>query len=725
MEITKNRLISETSPYLLQHARNPVDWYPWSQEALDKARAEDKPIFLSIGYSACHWCHVMAHESFENPDIARLMNDDFINIKVDKEERPDLDTVYMNSVIAMTGQGGWPLSVFLTPDLKPYFGGTYFPPSSKYGSPGFQQVLRQAHDLYHTQKHQALSQFENILKRLNPPTEVKTPSSEPDPKLIDESISLLAEKFDETCGGFGAGMKFPDPVLYRLLLNHWLRTGASQSMDMLDKSLTKMAEGGLFDQLGGGFHRYSTDPQWLVPHFEKMLSDNALLAKLYLDVFQATKQDIYKTVSQEIFAYVLREMTSPEGGFYSSQDADVQGEEGRFYVWEMKEILDLLGPRNAKVFGKALGVSPTGNWERKNVLHVRESMEKVSEQEDIPIFEVNHIIKTGRSLLFEARQKRQNPVRDDKILASWNGMMITAFAAGYSILRDKTYLQAASRCGEFLWYRLWKGDRLLRVYKDGQAKIEGFLDDYACLLEGYIELYSASFDLVWVERAILLADKMIELFWDGQNSGFFMTENRHDRLFYRPKPGEDDAMPSSNSIAALSLVRLGHLTGKKEYLRKGEDAVRAFHQRILAQPLAHMGLLSVIEFLAKPPVEIVLAGPTEGTGFEELLRVVHQDYRPRKVLIHAGVTGAGKLLPLAEGKTANKGESTVYLCQNMTCHAPVQGGMALQVILEKPPLIKLNLFDEDKYVTEKTAEETTNFLNAMTQIFKHSGLGKK
>lgn len=723
VETSKNRLKGETSPYLLQHAQNPVDWHPWGQEALDKARKEGKPIFLSIGYSACHWCHVMAHESFENPDIARLMNDDFINIKVDREERPDLDTVYMNSVIAMTGQGGWPLSVFLTPDLKPYFGGTYFPPTSMYGSPGFQQVLREAHDLYHTQKDQVLSRFDKVAERLNPaPTSQSTVA---DAQMIDEAISHLAEKFDDICGGFGQGMKFPDPVLYRLLLNHWLRTGSSQSMDMLDKSLTKMAEGGMFDQLGGGFHRYSTDPQWLVPHFEKMLSDNALLAKLYLDVFQATKQDIYKAVPQEIFAYVLREMTSEEGGFYSSQDADSQGEEGRFYVWDMKEVLDLLGPRNARVFARAFGISPTGNWGRKNILHVRESMDGISEQENIPIFEVHHILKTGKSLLFSARQKRQNPVRDDKILTSWNGMMISAFAAGYSILRDKTYLQAATRCGELLWNRLWQGDRLLRVYKDGQAKVEGFLDDYASLLEAYMELYSASFDLVWVERAIPLADKMIELFWDGQDGGFFMTENRHDKLFYRPKPGVDDAMPASNAIAAWSLARLGHLTGKKEYVRKSEETVRAFHSQIQAQPLAHMGFLSVIELLAKPPVEIVLAGTGHGPVFEEILCVVHQDYRPRKALIHASVEGAEKLLPLAEGKTANKDEPTVYLCQNMSCHAPVHSAIALQNILEKPPLIKLNLFDEDKYVTEKTAEETTNFLNAMAHIFKHSGLGKK
>lgn len=716
-----NRLIAETSPYLLQHAHNPVDWYPWCQEALNKARQEDKPIFLSIGYSACHWCHVMAHESFENADSAGIMNELFVNIKVDREERPDLDTVYMQSIIAMTGHGGWPLSVFLTPDLKPYFGGTYFPPTMNYNRPGFPQILKQAHDLYRNQKDHIGSRIDNIMKRLNPVREGKSQTFSSVWKLTDGSVAVLAEKFDEACGGFGSGMKFPDPVIYNLLLKHWLRTGSSQSLEMLDKSLTRMAQGGIFDQIGGGFHRYSTDSRWLVPHFEKMLYDNALMAKLYLEVSQATKQEIYKTIPREIFTWTLREMTSD--GFYSSQDADTDGEEGRFYVWELKEVLDLLGPRNAEVFARVYGISPTGNWGRKNVLHIRETMEKISEQENIPIFEVNHIIQTGKKILFERREKRKKPGRDEKVLTSWNGLMITAFATGYAVLRDKTFLDAATRCAEFLWSRLWNGDRLLRVYKDGQAKIDGFLDDYTALLEGFIALYEASFELVWVERAVQLADKMIELFWDERDGGFYMTGNQHEKLICRLKRGEDEAMPSSNSIAALALLRLGHLTGKAEYLKKGEGTVHAFSAQIEQRPLAHAGFLSVIEFLSKPPVEIVFSGPCEGPSFEEMMRVVQQDYRPGKILI--GGKGAEKLLPLAMGKTAIKGEPTVYLCQNQTCHAPVQDAKALLNLLENPPLIKLNIFDKDKYVAEKTAEETSNFLNAMSKIFKHSGLGKK
>ncbi|OGW22984.1 MAG: hypothetical protein A3K09_03265, partial [Nitrospinae bacterium RIFCSPLOWO2_12_FULL_47_7] len=605
MPISKpsNRLITETSPYLLQHAHNPVNWYPWCKEALDRALKEDKPVFLSIGYSACHWCHVMAHESFENVDIARLMNELFINIKVDREERPDLDAVYMQSIIALTGHGGWPLSVFLTPLLGPYFGGTYFPPALKYNRPGFPQILKQAHDLYRNQKDHVGSRVENVLQRLTPAREETMRTFLFTGRMADESVAVLAEKFDETYGGFGSGMKFPDPVTYTLLLKHWLRTGSSQSLEMLDKSLTRMAQGGMFDQIGGGFHRYSTDSHWLVPHFEKMLCDNALMAKLYLDVFQATKQEIYKTVPREIFNYVLREMSS--GGFYSSQSADTDGEEGRFYVWELKEVLDLLGPRNAGVFARAYGISSTGNWGQKNVLHIRESMEKISDAENIPIFEVNHIIQSGKKILFERREKRKKPDRDEKIISSWNGFMITAFATGYSVLRDKTFLGAATQGAEFIWSHLWNGNRLLRVYKDGQAKIDGFLDDYAALLEGFIALYEAGFELVWIERAVLVADKLIELFWDERDGGFYMTGDHHEGLIYRPKQGEDEAAPSSNAVAALALLRLGHLTGKKEYLRKGEDTVRAFDRQIEKHPHAHTGFLLVIEFLLKPPTEIV------------------------------------------------------------------------------------------------------------------------
>jgi uncharacterized protein YyaL (SSP411 family) len=433
-----NRLAHETSPYLLQHAHQPVDWYPWGPEALDKARQEDKPIFLSIGYSACHWCHVMSRECFDNEELARQMNELFVNIKVDREERPEIDAIYMNALIAMNGQGGWPLNLFLTPEQEPYMGGTYFPPVPGNHQPGFGEVLQQAHDQYRDQKEQIQNRSKGILQKINArhtPGVVQENSAQ---TLINAAVQLLSEKFDEAYGGFGAGMKFPEPMLYSLLLRHWVRSENNDVLMMVDKSLTHMAEGGMYDQLGGGFHRYSTDREWQVPHFEKMLCDNALMARLYLDAFQATQQDIYRTIPEEIFEYMEREMTSPEGGFFTSQDADTEGREGIYFTWELKEVLDILGPRHAKVFAKMYGITPAGQFERRNVLRVIQSMEKTAEEEGMPIFEVGHIIKNGKQALLEARNKRSQPHRDEKVLTGWNGLMISALAKGFVVLRKES-----------------------------------------------------------------------------------------------------------------------------------------------------------------------------------------------------------------------------------------------------------------------------------------------
>ncbi len=719
-----NRLIAETSPYLLQHAHNPVDWYPWGPEAMEKARIEDKPIFLSIGYSACHWCHVMAHESFENEETARLMNDLFINVKVDREERPDVDTIYMRSVIALTGHGGWPMSVFLTPDQKPFLGGTYFPPAPESNQPGFPQLLEQAHDLYRNGGEDLTNRTTRILEQLNA-AESGAASGEWSPTaLIDEAVCIMAERFDAEEGGFGSGMKFPEPMNYTLLLRHWARTGADESIRMLDKSLTKMAEGGLYDQLGGGFHRYSTDRLWRVPHFEKMLCDNALLAKLYIDMIQATKQELYSAVSRGIFDYVLNEMTSPEGAFYSGQDADTEGEEGRYYLWEMKEFLDLLGPRQAKVMARHYGVTSAGNLGRKNVLYVKESMESIAESENIAIFEVGHILKNGKETLLEARQKRTKPQTDTKIITGWNGLMITAFASGYAVLHEKKYLDVATRAAEFLWTNMWDGSKLLRIYKNSESKIDGCLEDYAYFLEGLIALYEVTFDSVWIERANQLADKIIDQFSEEEEGGFYMTGRSAEKLVVRLKSAADEAIPSANAVAALSLLRLGHLTGKQEYLKSGERTVRAFQQRMKKTPAAFSGLLSAADFMSEPPMEVVFSGPKEHLVFEDMNNVLSQDYRPNKVVLFSEDGKETGRLPLAEGRFVTDGEPAVYLCQKQTCHPPVKTGKALMNLLETPPEIRLNIFDYDKKISDSKKEEQGRFLGVMDQIFKYSGLKK-
>ncbi len=717
-----NRLKNETSPYLLQHAHNPVDWYPWGEEALQKAKREDKPIFLSIGYSACHWCHVMAHESFEDPETARILNEGFVNIKIDREERPDIDALYMKALIALTGHGGWPMSLFLTPDQQPYFGGTYFPPEVKYNRPGFASVLKEASDLYHNRKQDLTSRSGRILGQLKP-KEADAPQGGLGFELIDEAAAILTERFDSEFGGFGSGMKFPEPMHYTLLLRHWLRTESQTSLEILDKSLTRMAEGGIFDQLGGGFHRYSTDRKWRVPHFEKMLYDNALLGKLFLDMFQATKQDIYKDTARRTLDYVLREMTTETGAFCSSQDADTEGEEGTFYVWELKDVLNLLGPKHAKVFARAYGLTASGNFNRKNVLHIKDSMETISGEEGVPIFEVQHILKSGLKTLHEARNKRERPFRDEKNITAWNGLMIEALANGYAVLREKVYLDAARRCAGFLWDTVWTEQGLKRIHKDGTVRIAACLDDHAYLLEGLISLYEASFEIQWIDRAVQLADRMIEQFWDKDEGGFFMTANDHEKLIARLKTAADEAIPSANAKAALALFRLAHFTGNKDYEQKGKGVLSAFHANMEKSPAAYSGCLAALDFHLHPPTEAVFAGPLDHPAFEEMQAVLQEDYRPNKITLWSGGEEVKERIPLAEGKSAIQGEPAVYLCRQGTCHAPVQTGTALRKQLGRPPEIRLNIFDEEKHAAEIRSKEEANFLGAMSEIFKHSGLG--
>ena len=717
-----NRLTNETSPYLLQHASNPVDWYPWGPEALQKAKAENKSIFLSIGYSACHWCHVMAHESFDNEKIAKIMNDKFVNIKVDREERPDVDALYMKALVELTGHGGWPLSMFLTADQKPYLGGTYYPPFAKYNRPGFSEVLQQAYDLFTGDKGELEVRAQSILQKISQQNRAGKASGIPNDKLIQGAVDILSDRFDEDFGGFGTGMKFPEPMHYTLLLRHWARSG--DCLTMLDKSLTAMAEGGLFDQLGGGFHRYSTDRKWLVPHFEKMLYDNGLLAKLFLDMFQATKQDIYKDTVKETFTWLLREMTSSEGAFYASQDADSEGKEGTWYTWELKEVLNLLGPKHAKVFSRAYGLVPRGHIDGRNVLHISERIEKLVESENIPIFEADHILRKGRETLFEAREKRPRPARDEKIITAWNGLMITALAHGSSVLDDSSYLESATCCADFIWSKQWKSGKLLRVYKDGQSKINGCLDDYAYFLEGLIAVYEAGLDCRWIVRARELADAMIAEFWDEGDGGFFLAGRSGEPLISPLKNPADEALPSANAVAAQSLLKLGRLTGEETYIGKTQETLQAFQAMMERSPAAFTGMLSAASALGLPPVEVVFAGPRDHASFDEMLKILHADYRPNKVVQWKKDEGTGDLLPLTQGKVAEKGEPTVYLCQNTTCHAPVQTGMSLNKLLERPQEIRLNIFDEDKKNAQILEDEQANFMGVMGNIFQQIGIQK-
>ena len=720
-----NRLVDETSPYLLQHKHNPVDWYPWGNEAHARAKAEDKPIFLSIGYSSCHWCHVMARESFECEETARIMNEKFINIKVDREERPDIDAVYMKSIISLVGQGGWPISLFLTPDCKPYFGGTYYPPTTKYNRPGFSQVLDEAFTLYKEQKNNVEIRTQKILEKLNISESSSGSNLTSVHRLIDEAVRIMEERFDTEEGGFGSGMKFPEPMNYTILLRHWVRTGADESIRMLDKTLTKMAEGGMYDQLGGGFHRYSTDRYWRIPHFEKMLYDNALLAKLYIDMAQATKQDLYSEVPRDIFKYILCEMTSPEGAFYSGQDADTDGEEGLYYFWEMKEFLELLGPRNAKLMARYFGVTSSKGTSRKNVLYIKESMESLAKVEEVAIFELDHILRTSKEILFQARRKRSRPFTDKKIITGWNGLMITAFAAGYMVLHGKNYLDVAIRAGEFLWNNMWKeSGGLLRIYSNGESKINGYLEDYAYFLEALISLYEASFDLVWIERANQLADKMICEFYDEKDGGFFMSGLSSEVLIARLKNPADEAVPSANAIATLSLLKLGHLSGNKSYIDIGTSSVNAFKQRIDKNPAAHTGILAAADFMTCSLTEVIFTGNLEDSSFEDMRDSLHQDYRPNKVIAWNKNDQASRLIPITEGKSAIDGSPSVYVCQQETCHPPVSSGKALSSLLKPPPEIRLNIFDYDKQIKDAETEEQGKFLGVMDQIFKHSGLKK-
>ena len=668
-----NRLINETSPYLLQHANNPVDWYPWGEEALEKARTEDKPILLSIGYSACHWCHVMERESFEDPNVAALMNRSFVSIKVDREERPDLDSIYMQAVQALTGQGGWPMTVFLKPSGEPFYGGTYFPPEDRGQMPGFPRLLRTMDEVYRTRRTDIDNASAQLVDRLRQTSRMKSQSDLLNKDLLEEAFLHLSPGFDEENGGFGGAPKFPQPMIYDFLLRHFHSSRNPKALHMLNLSLEKMALGGMYDQLGGGFHRYSTDSYWLVPHFEKMLYDNALLSKLYLHAYQSTGHELYLRIVQETLDYVLREMTSKEGGFYSSQDADSEGEEGKFFVWTPHQVEEVLGREDAEIFCAYYDITPTGNFEGSNIPNVPLDAEAVMEQVDVDPDDLEDILSEGKEKLLEVRNRRISPDRDDKVLTAWNGLMLRSFAEAAATLGRQDYRDAAVANADFVTQNLQKDGRVLRTYKDGQARLNGYLEDYSFLADGLIAVYELTFDSRWLGEAQRVADGMIALFWDQEDQVFYDTGKDHETLLVRPRDIFDNAAPCGSSVAADALMRLALLTGNEEYRNFAAAVLRSMGPMLSQYPNGMGRWLAALDFYLSEPKEIAIVGPKGSPDVKAMVEVIHGQYLPNRVLAatEQGDPAGSHSMPLLRHRTMVNGAPAAYVCHNYVCQLPV------------------------------------------------------
>jgi uncharacterized protein YyaL (SSP411 family) len=678
-----NRLGRETSPYLRQHAHNPVDWFPWGDEALARARDLQRPIFLSIGYSACHWCHVMEHESFEDPEIGQILNDHFVSIKVDREERPDLDQIYMAFVQRATGHGGWPMSVFLTPDGQPFFGGTYFPPDERYGGqmPSFRRVLLSVIDWWQGRRDEVNKSARAVTHELRDLLRLEPQPGDLDPSLLRRVTGQLSRAFDPREGGFGSQPKFPHPTELRLLLRVAHRFGDEQAGSMVRLTLDKMAMGGMYDQLGGGFHRYSTDSRWLVPHFEKMLYDNALLTLAYLEAFQATGEPSYREVVEETLAYVRREMTSPDGPFYSTQDADSEGEEGKFFVWSAAEVESVLGSDPAAEFNYVYDVTPEGNWEGHNILHRAKTYEQCARLLKTDEAALRRRLNEEKARLFEVRSHRVWPGRDEKVLTSWNGLMISAFAQAAQALDEPSHAKTAVRAADFILRTMRMSDgRLYRTWSHGSPpKLNGYLEDYAYFLDALVSVYETTFEPRWVEAALDVARVMVEQFWDEAEGGFYFTGKDHEQLIARTKDPHDNATPSGNAMAVTALLRLAKLTGRADLRDKAERTLRLFRGLMEASAMAAAQMLIAYDFDLGPVKEFAVVGDPGAEETRRVLRAIRGGFRPHKVvaLKAPGDDGADGVLPLLAGKTAG-GTVTTYICENFTCAAPLVGAAAVE-----------------------------------------------
>ncbi len=665
-----NRLMDETSPYLLQHADNPVNWYPWGEEALKQAQDADRPIFLSIGYSACHWCHVMAHESFEDDQVAAILNEHFVSIKVDREERPDLDQIYMTAVQAMTGSGGWPMSVFLTPEGVPFYGGTYFPPTPRYGMPSFTQILRAILDAWQDRRDELVASGHKLVAAMQRQGQADAAATSRRRDLSQDTLysafRALQQSFDRVNGGWGQAPKFPQPMALEFLLRYHHSTGNPNALEMVTQTLEAMARGGMYDQLGGGFHRYSVDDHWLVPHFERMSYDNSQLARIYLHVWQVTGNEFFRTITEEILDYVMREMLDPQGGFYSTQDADSEGVEGKFFIWTPDEIREVLG-EETDAFMAAYGVTPGGNFEGKNIL------------EFVGDLDQRQALAEPRCRLFEAREKRVHPGRDEKVLTSWNGLMLAAFAEAARTLNREDYQNVAERNADFLLRELrQENGRLLRTWKRrpelaegaGEAKLNGYLEDYSYLVEGLLELYQTTFDPRWFSAAHKLAETMIAHF-QAPDGGFFDTSDDHESLITRPRDLQDNATPSGNAMATAALLKLAGFTNNLRYVDIARSALAQMQPMMSQYPLGFGQWLQALVYTLSKPREIAIVGVPEGGDTLALLAVIRDGYRPFQVVALGAPSAQSPAVPLLEDRGLVDGQAAVYVCRGFACQSPV------------------------------------------------------
>jgi uncharacterized protein YyaL (SSP411 family) len=694
-----NRLIHEKSPYLLQHAHNPVDWFPWGPEAFEKARAEDKPVFLSIGYSTCHWCHVMERESFEDPEVAKLLNETFVCLKVDREERPDVDDLYMSACQMMSGSGGWPLTIILTPDKRPFFAGTYFPKEGRFGRPGLLDLIPRLHELWVNRRSDVLHSAEQITGNLGASVSrmAPAPSDTLDIFTLETAYRELSASFDQDHGGFGVAPKFPSPHNFTFLLRQWQRSGDPHALHMVEKSLQSMRLGGLWDHLGYGFHRYSTDEFWLVPHFEKMLYDQALLAIAYLETFQATHEETYRATALEIFAYVRGELTDSEGGFYCGEDADSEGIEGKFYLWTVAEIGKILGPQTANVFCHAYGVEPDGNFHDEstgqnsgaNILHLIKPLHELAAELQRTQDDLAQELSDARFKLFKARQQRVRPARDDKILTDWNGLMIAALAYGARVLESPLLAQAASRAADFILKYLRRSDgRLLHRWRDGEAAIPALLDDYAFLIWGLLELYETEFQVERLEQAREMTGQMLEHFWDEEGGGFFLVGDDALDLPVRRKDIYDGALPSGNSVAALDLLRVGRITSNADLEAKAHRLFSTFAATISRYPAGYAQLLNGLDFALGPSSDITVAGKAGSPSLQTMIRVIQARFLPRKVLLvrHDGATAQrlAKIASHTKEQVSIGDRATAYVCRDRACLRPITELHELEFALNEP-----------------------------------------
>ena len=681
-----NRLVHEKSPYLLQHADNPVDWYPWGNEAFEKARKEDKPILLSIGYSTCHWCHVMEHESFEDPEVASLMNETFVSIKVDREERPDIDNIYM-AVCQMISKGncGWPLNIIMTPDRKPFFAATYIPREARFGRAGMLDLIPRVKEIWTTQRDEVMKSANQITSALQQGlgSSERLTGEELAESTLEKAYRQLEDNFDSINGGMGTAPKFPTPHNYLFLLRYWKRTGNEHALAIVKKSLQSMRLGGIYDHVGFGFHRYSTDPNWIVPHFEKMLYDQAMLAMAYIEAYQATGKKDYEQTAREIFTYVLRDMTDPSGGFYSAEDADSEGEEGKFYLWSEREIKQVLGKDDAEFFIKVFNVDEKGNFGEEatgrktgdNILHLKKPVAEIALSLNIPEEELDKKIQSAREKLFTVREKRVHPHKDDKVLTDWNGLMIAALAKGAQAFNDPDYSVAAGRAVDFILKNLRdKNGKLLHRYRDGESGIRANLTDYAFLVWGLTELYEATFDVKYLETALELNSELIKNFWDEANGGFYFTSNDDEELLVRQKEINDGAMPSGNSVAMLNLVRLGRITANSDLEQKAAKIGEVFSKIVKQYPSAFTQLLVALDFGIGPSYEVVIAGDSKAEDTRVMLEALRKQFLPNKVvLFRATENNAADISHFAEyakNHSSLNGKATAYVCLNYECRLP-------------------------------------------------------